>query len=252
MRKIYLLFLSLFMLPVIASAQSNQAITKTLRTNASTKTDSRCYVDPSILKPVVQGEAESYTLSAWVKISGYLSQTGAANKMVVMGYGGREHCNDNGCWNLCINKTGNIEITGWGTKGASGALSTTVSTGEWHYLTVVYDSSIPSMSIYLDGELAETKTMTAKHEWFTNETPALYFASYGFGGLLDEVHIYNKALSAEEVATAQIKAQNIDGLVGLYTFDETPETTGEFPNKSTQNCASSLPMSHENVTGQQA
>lgn len=247
MRKIYS-FILLMLLPILAIAQ-NQAISKTQRTSTTTLTDSRLYVDASVLQPVVASEANSYTLGVWVKLSSYLNQSGtdATSNQVILGYGGREHCNDNGCWNLCINGSGNFNITGWGAKGAGGAITgTTVSLNEWHYIVAVYDADAPSLSFYLDGALVANKPMTSKHEWFVNEHPALYFMGYGFGGLMDEVQIFNRALSAEEVAIAQVNSQAVDGLLGLYTFDETPATTGEFPNQSSYAGATTLPLIFEN------
>ena len=253
MRKIYSILLAVLLLPALAMAADNMAISKTLRTSATTKSDSRAYVDPSILKPVAQGEADfAYTLGAWINVSGYLNQSGTspANNMVLLGYGGREHCNDNGCWNLCLNASGNFNITGWGAQGAAGTISgTTVSTGEWHHVAVAYDPEALTMTVFLDGNTVATKSLNGKHEWFTSENPAIYFAAYGFGGLFDEAQIWNKALTEEELAVAMVSANRVDGLVGLYTFDENNGTAGTFANQSTQDCAADNVMYFENVTG---
>ncbi len=257
MRKSLLLFLVTLLLPVLSFAQSaNKAISKSARTSAQTTTDTRTYIDPSVLQPVVQGTAPSYSIGAWVNIGELLNLSGTSitNNIVIMGYGGRVHENDNGCWNLCLNSTGGLSITGWGGKGAASTLTTSgYPLNEYVHLMVSYDTDAPSMSIYLNGELVATKTMNEKHEWFTNETPAIYFAGYGFNGTLDEVQIYNKALTAAEVAQAKISAEAVDGLVGLYTFDEIAAgTTGQFENKSTQSCATSLKMFHESVVADDA
>lgn len=252
MRKIYSLFLVMLMLPVLAMAADNLAISKAERT-AATTTDYRAYVDPSILQPVVAGTAESYTIGSWVKLGALQSVSNLNNNMLIFGYGGREHCNDNGCWNLVVNSSGSMTVTGWGTQGVGGAVSnSTFSVGEWHHVMVSYDSEAPSMTFYLDGVQIDQKAMNAKHEWFTNENPAIYFAGFGFNGLLDEAQIYNRALSAEDVAKAYRNANAVDGLVGLYTFDEIAAgTTSQYANQSKQANASSLNMTWEKITGTQ-
>lgn len=252
MRKIYSLFLVMLMLPVLAMAADNLAISKALRTGATT-TDYRAYVDPSILQPVVAGTAESYTIGSWVKIGALQSTSNLNDNMLIFGYGGREHCNDNGCWNIVVNSTGSMNVTGWGAQGAAGAINnSTFSIGEWHHVMVSYDSEAPSMTFYLDGVQIDQKAMNAKHEWFTSENPAIYFAGFGFNGLLDEAQIYNRALSAEDVAKAYRNASAVDGLVGLYTFDEVAAgTTSQYANQSKQANASSLNMTWEKITGSQ-
>lgn len=252
MRKIYSLFLVMLMLPVLAMAADNLAISKAERTGATT-TDYRAYVDPSILQPVVAGTAESYTIGTWVKLGALQSASNLNNNMLIFGYGDREHCNDNGCWNLVVNSSGSMTVTGWGTQGVGGAVSnSTFSVGEWHHVMVSYDSEAPSMTFYLDGVQIDQKAMNAKHEWFTNETPAIYFAGFGFNGLLDEAQIYNRALSDEDVAKAYRNANAVDGLVGLYTFDEIAAgTTSQYANQSKQANASSLNMTWEKITGTQ-
>ncbi len=252
MRKIYSLFLVMLMLPVLAMAADNLAISKALRTGETT-TDYRAYVDPSILQPVVAGTAESYTIGSWVKIGALQSTSNLNDNMLIFGYGGREHCNDNGCWNIVVNSTGSMNVTGWGAQGAAGAINnSTFSIGEWHHVMVSYDSEAPSMTFYLDGVQIDQKAMNAKHEWFTSENPAIYFAGFGFNGLLDEAQIYNRALSAEDVAKAYRNASAVDGLVGLYTFDEVAAgTTSQYANQSKQANASSLNMTWEKITGSQ-
>ena len=107
-----------------------------------------------------------------------------------------------------------------------------------------------SLSSYLDGVLLSNKVCTKSSvDWFTNETPAIYFGGYCFNGLIDEAHIWNKALTAQEVEAAKSFALGVDGLVGLYTFDEAPASAGTFANQSTQACASAEPCYFENVTG---
>jgi hypothetical protein len=88
---------------------------------------------------------------------------------------------------------------------------TTVKPGEWHYLTGVYDGA--SMRLYLDGKLDATK---ARHggvgqndfEVLIGENAEL--KGRCFNGLIDDVRIYNYALSDGEIknlATSQLEAR---------------------------------------------
>lgn len=243
-------------LPVCVKAQVYYtAIQKDARTSVATITDSRLYVDPSIISPVVKATAfdKPYSLGVWVNIDSYMTQAGAGsytnpeNSMVIMGYGGRAHCNNNGCWNLVVDKNGVPGFSGWGNKisGDKAFDGTTVPLNQWVHMMVVYNPETPSLSFYMDGALVGEKTMTAQHEWFTDETPAIYFASYGFSKYIDEVAIYNKALTATEVVSAKTYAPAVSGLLGLYHFAEVAEgTTAQYANESTQDCASSLKMTY--------
>lgn len=247
-------------LPVCVKAQVYYtAIQKDARTSVTTVTDSRLYVDPSIISPVVQTAAfdKPYSLGVWVNIDSYMTQAGAGsytnpeNSMVIMGYGGRAHCNNNGCWNLVVDKNGVPGFSGWGNKidGDKTFDGTTVPLNQWVHMMVVYNPETPSFSFYMDGELVGEKTMTAQHQWFTDETPAIYFASYGFSKYIDEVAIYNKALTATEVVSAKTYAPAVSGLLGLYHFAEVVDgTTGQYANESTQDCASSLNMTYVKST----
>ena len=253
MRKIYSLLIALFLLPFTMVAE-NQGFTKEARTSASVKTDSRAYIQPDIIRAADGQPITSHTVATWFKINKYSDARGSSNNMVVMGYGGREHCNDNGAWNFCINSQGIPTFTGWG--GFSGTSSASaVSVGEWHHIVASYDASTMTMTYYLDAEVVFTKQYEGTNNgfiWFTNENPAFYFGAYCFNGMIDEVQVWNKALTADEVATAKSYAGGVDGLVGLYTFDETPATVGTFPNQSTQSVASAEPCYYENVEGTQA
>ncbi len=87
-----------------------------------------------------------------------------------------------------------------------------VSTGVWHHVAVTYDNSLGSdnIKIYLDGELRTTANWT--QSIYANAANLLIGAYDGvdnglnggansrfFNGLIDNVAIYNRAKSAEEI-----------------------------------------------------
>ena len=103
------------------------------------------------------------------------------------------------------------------------------STGEWYHIAYTWDSG--GTELYIDGSVDATSALT-----FTNMASAgltedfiigrnLTIAEHAsllyYDGLIDEVRIYNRALSAEEVRYHY----NRGGPVAHWTFDEGNGTT---------------------------
>jgi len=114
--------------------------------------------------------------------------------------------------------------------------STLINDSKWHYVTVTKNGT--SIILYIDGIEDQTSTLTASNT-FTNGTIDSRIGgdqgdgTSNFPGKLDDVRIYNRALSADEVqrlyklgATTKIN-KTLDrsgttlesGLVGHWTFD---------------------------------
>ncbi|MDE5800383.1 MAG: LamG domain-containing protein, partial [Paramuribaculum sp.] len=237
MRKTLLIALISLVCPVLAMAQVNKEFSKTQRTSWTQLTEERLYTTPAVVQAVAKGVAPSYTMGAVVNIGQYPYVKDKNNKAVIMGYGGRNNINDNGCWNLCLNESGSLEITGWG--GAAAVLSDeALPLNEYVHLMVAYDAPTMTSTVYVNGEVYGSKVWDLEQEWFTTEYPALYFASWMFGGKMDDIQIYNKSLNAEEVKLAMISPMAVDGLLALYTLDEIAEgTTGQFADQSGNNAS---------------
>jgi hypothetical protein len=88
----------------------------------------------------------------------------------------------------------------------------TINDGAWHH--VVFLRSGRTFQVYIDGNVA--KTGTANNSFTTMTTPKQeigaysYFGSYGgfWKGQMDDVRIYNRALSAAEVQSLYAGAAN--------------------------------------------
>jgi len=122
------------------------------------------------------------------------------------------------------------------------------SIGEWHFYSFVYDVSNGKKEIFMDGELSAATTTSIDD--FTS-TDASYI---GFGystnvsanGSLDEVRVYNRALSSTEVKSlynknktqyqSSQKEYHKKGLVGYWSFDgadvDWSSTTAEILDRS--------------------
>jgi|GEM_PF-1526118 len=97
----------------------------------------------------------------------------------------------------------------------------TYNDGNWHYAVVTYDGSV--LRLYVDGSLVATMSnITATPH--TNNTPLVIGKDSNgnnryFIGDIDEVRVYNRALSAQEVSDAYNNGIfSNDGLVIRATF----------------------------------
>lgn len=214
-----------------AHAQANNAYHKTARTSAKELTEQHLYVSSEVIKavPSTAESAPSYTVGAWVKIDGLRDVPGLNNTQQIFGYGGREHLNDNGCWDLCLSPEGNLILTGWGGAATSDLNPAKLPLGEYVHLMVTYDAPTRLSTVYVNGEVYGSKMWSKDQEWFFDEYPAISFAGWQYGGDVDEIQIYSKCLSPREVVRAKSNPRAVDALAALYTFDEVaPGTAGSF------------------------
>ncbi len=98
-----------------------------------------------------------------------------------------------------------IICPGWQGDGGFGAPKP--AAGEWHYLTAVIN--VDMMQLYLDGELVMEDVYEGPIASDGPETEIGHASDGGFVGAIDEVVIYNKALSGNEVK----QNYQADGLV---------------------------------------
>lgn len=107
--------------------------------------------------------------------------------------------------------------------------------GRWHHLVAIYNSSADTYSVYVDGKLVTSGSMTLIDEGaavlsFGTRTGSTQY----FAGALDDLRVYDYELTATEVA-------DLYGLVGHWKFDEgtgiTAADSTAFGNDATLNGA---------------
>ena len=109
---------------------------------------------------------------------------------------------------FAIKDTGVLRAELW--NGSVGEISTTFSVrdGNWHHAVMVGDVNV--QSLYVDGQLVGSRSGTIDQSWWYRSWIGTGWditnrgfpsnAWHYFNGLIDEVRIYNRALSAQEIS----------------------------------------------------
>lgn len=190
------------------------------------------YIDAGIGVPVA-GKS-TMTLSTWVKINSFTFPSGFFHVM------GRYYSGDSDrvIAARITNSTSVVLVTDSGSAQlASSVTVPTLSTGTWYHMTWTYSAG--SGSFYLNGVkqgdfsgLHSTLNALPVSSRFTMGRDS---SAAGAGNAsLDEVRLYNRALSADEVATlyrTTKPTQASDGLVGYWSFNG-PDVTDKVYDRS--------------------
>lgn len=125
-------------------------------------------------------------------------------------------------------------VAGWNNKhiisndgGINGIEAGPLATdGNWHHLVLSWkQGAAGGFASYIDGRLVESRD--AADDPIPSHDSSLYFGAFQgqfefANGELDEIAIWNKALTAEEVASNWYKKLNgeEEGLIGFWDFDD--------------------------------
>lgn len=99
------------------------------------------------------------------------------------------------------------------------------TTGEWHLLTAVIDRSSQKFNLYMDGAQVDSDSIAALgaiNGVRNLRVGADYNSTFDYNGLVDEVRIYNRALSPAEVRSLYDWAP---GPVGYWKLDDNTGTS---------------------------
>ncbi len=182
------------------------------------------YVDVNLINSGLTG---SQTISAWMKSNG--PPTGKPHQTVL--------ATDNTyLYGVKLMTYKNINRVGlWVGNGSSAYeafVNANVNDGKWHFVSGVYDYNAGTVTIFIDGVAyspINSGQITVNISTFGKIGRDYHNSDYSYNGLIDDVRIYNRALSAGEIqklyeqssATINSSQNNkmTDGLVGLWSFD---------------------------------
>jgi len=174
---------------------------------------------------ITNGLSGSFTMSAWVKLNT------TANDKAVLASNVSSYSN---YWAELAQSVSNrwVAYLYDGTNNpVVGSAVNTLQVGVWTHIVFVRDVSQDKLLLYLDGQSAATPvTDTTTSVPVYSEFDVGWTQAHGFtNGLIDDVRIYNRALSATEVynlykSGSQVvnKIQPVrlnQGLVGYWSFD---------------------------------
>ncbi len=246
MRKTLLFLLVALLTPVFAMAQSNNAISKAHRGSSyyGTKSEYRLLVPFDAVGHPQSGvdgtPGYDFSVGMWVKTTAVYT-TNNPKVGILFRSGTGNHMNTNGAIQLYTDASGALTL-GFGNDNLSGGgqelAAGTASFDEWHYILMVFDSTSDmdnpdgGVRVYVDG--VETLNNTEVNNFGYNWGDGVFqFICQSYSGQLDELHMFNAALTEAEAATAYTNARAVSSLATLYTFDAVTEgTTGQFASQA--------------------
>lgn len=141
-------------------------------------------------------EPSNITVSAWVK------PTGSGNRVICSNY--RSAGSQSNGWRLMLTSSGvQFQILNEPNYGTASLSGSSIENGNWHHVVGTFDGT--SVKLYYDGVLETTTAFAYTPAYISN---AFRIGSiltnsgeaYFFDGAIDDVRMYNRALSDLEVA----------------------------------------------------
>ncbi len=132
------------------------------------------------------------TLEMWVKINSFV-----ANEAFFAGYG--TFGSGNQTYHLGTTQSGNLFFSSWGPA----IFGPELNTGVWYHVAVTNVSNL--VTLYLDGESVTNGTQninintSSSTQFFVGRISGSFGDSRRLNGFVDEVSIYNRALSDSEI-----------------------------------------------------
>jgi len=148
----------------------------------------------SVQVPGLFGNPANVTLSAWINLTG---TNGGNAEVISLGD------------SVMLRYTGG-GIAGWWYNGSfwqSGLWASMAVGSGWHHVAFTFDDPSDTGVIYLDGAVGATRTGITTSITYTQGASSVIGrhgnppGDYDFTGLIDDVRIYNRVLTATEIAT---------------------------------------------------
>jgi len=140
----------------------------------------------------------NFSLAAWINVKAKSGALRIINKRDTASQKGYEMYIENGNNNLSL-----FISNGVNTFGNSGDSTINLRDGNWHYVVVTFDRG-GNANYYTDNKIGTPRNISASGNSSISNTQDVHIGMYNtatnyFLGLIDEVRVYNRALSASEV-----------------------------------------------------
>jgi hypothetical protein len=104
-------------------------------------------------------------------------------------------------------------ITTGGSEAEQRVTAPTALPGGWHHVAVVIDAAAHTTRLYLDGNVVAANTATTLTPGALGQTTqnwlgrSQYSGDAYYQGLIDDMRVYNRALSADEIKSLTVSLQ---------------------------------------------
>jgi hypothetical protein len=168
------------------------------------------------------------SIVAWIKLN---SIPGASSVYIILAKDGTWSGTGTN-YQLDVRYNGKIEFAFRGSDSSANEFitnSAVVTDINWHFVTVTYDGSTNPI-IYVDGVTQAGSFISGSIKTLGTNTNPLYIgASTGsalfFNGTIDEVKIYNRALSASEISALYNAKARLDYADARFTYYNSTDVT---------------------------
>ena len=164
----------------------------------------------------------AYTLSGWVYLD---SITGATQFLF-----GRDDGSNRNYW-IELSGTATVSSVNFGTSQVSTTTTTTLTAGVWSHICATYDGS--NVKIYLNGALDTSASATGTLD---NDDVSFSIGAREagldrfFGGLINEVAIWDEALDADAVTALYNSGTPLDATTDSGNYDNSGDLQGYWRN----------------------
>jgi large repetitive protein len=143
----------------------------------------------------------SMTVTGWAKFTAF----GADDDQIYSKFGGTDGAVELKATRDCGSQTASFMISGTGDIFIERCSNTVLSTGTWYFIAGVYDASAQTLRIYVNGADDSGTLQGTVPASIHNSALNAYIGSRPadsetLNGLLSDVRVYNRALSAVEIA----------------------------------------------------
>ncbi len=174
---------------------------------------------------VIIPDNTTFTVSAWIKTPLSIDETIVSRDVDI----------NNKRWRVTALANGKVEVADVNTLGTyqlDDTVAAPITANTWHHIVAVFNYSSHIATVYVDGVNYPLNSNVLSNPSNTAGSPSLRVGisrSTPFSGTIDDVRLYNRVLSSQEVSqlyfqgTANVAHSNpvslSSGLVGYWTLD---------------------------------